>query len=326
MIENQDKNARDRVEESSDARWEQKVIKELAFAAITEQRRTRRWNIFFKSLLFGYLFVLAFVAFDPVSDSSLPTDTEHTAVVDVTGVILEGTKANASNVIKGLTDAAGNEKTRGIILNINSPGGSPVQADYIFRAVRQLKKERPELPIHAVVSDMCASGGYYIAAAADNIYVNQSSLIGSIGVIMNGFGFVSAMEKLGVERRLLIAGDHKAILDPFSPVAEMEKAHVQQLLNQVHLQFINAVREGRGKRLKDDPQVFSGLVWTGAEGIELGLADEFGSIRSVAREVIGAEETVNFTPREKFFDRLAQQIGTRLGHVIMDGINPGIRM
>ena len=304
--------------------WEREVIEKIAMAAIVEQRRARRWGIFFKLLFFVYVAVVSLAAFLPLSNSSIVTDGDgkHTAVVDLSGVIFDGTQANAKTVIEGLRAAVEDQNTQGVIVKINSPGGSPVQADYIYREIRRMKQENPEMPIHAVVTDVCASGGYYVASAADKIFVNPSSLIGSIGVIMNGFGFVSAMEKLGVERRLLIAGEHKAILDPFSPVNESEKEHIQGLLNGVHAQFIKAVKEGRGDRIKSDPDLFSGLVWTGTQSIELGLADGEGDIRSVARDVIGAETIVNFTPEESFFDHFSRKFGVVLGQVFSEVAGP----
>jgi protease IV len=299
--------------------WEKDIVEKLAFAALNEQKTTRRWGIFFKLLTFAYLVAVLGIAIYPRFKDEISTSgKQHAAVVDVLGVIAEGEAANADTVIEGLRDAVKDKNTKGIILNINSPGGSPVQSAYIFDEIRRLKKQHPDLPIYSVVGDMCASGGYYIASAADKIYVNQASIIGSIGVIMNGFGFTNVLEKLGVERRLLTAGEHKAMLDPFSPAKEQETKHMQSLLDQVHQQFISAVREGRGNRLKEveTPDMFSGLVWTGTEGVKLGLADDFGSVDSVAREALGTEEKLNFTPREKLIDRLAGKFGASFGHAI----------
>ncbi len=319
MTDSNDQSDIDDTMKKSDTHWERGVLEKLAFAAINEQRRTRRWGIFFKSLLVIYLIGVAGIAMAPFgSKGPLKTGNGHTALVDVRGVISEATPTNASAIIKGLTAAFNDENTKGIILRMNTPGGSPVQSDYVYHEIRRLKAERPDLPIYAVVSDVCASGGYYIASAADKIFVNPSSLIGSIGVIMNGFGFVTAMEKLGVERRLMIAGEHKALLDPFSDVSSEEKNHVQELLTRVHEQFITAVREGRGDRLKNNPDLFSGLIWTGAQSIEMGLADSVGNTRSVAKDVIGAEELVDFTPQEKLFDRLASQVGVMVGRVVTE--------
>jgi len=268
--------------------WERELVEKLAFAAIREQKTARRWGIFFKLLTFAYLLVILGIAIYPKLKGEINSEKAHIAIIDVLGVIGQGEGASAETVIEGLQDAVKDKNTKGIILNINSPGGSPVQSAYVYDEIRRLKKLHPDLPIYAVVGDLCASGGYYIAAASDKIFVNQASIIGSIGVIMNGFGFTGVMDKLGVERRLLIAGEHKAMLDPFSPVKELEAKHMQTLLNQVHQQFIGAVREGRGDRLKEAnaPELFSGLVWTGAQGVEIGLADGFGSVETVARDVL----------------------------------------
>ena len=308
----------EKMAESSEkpARWEREVLEKVALAAITEQRRARRWGIFFKTLLFAYLVVLLALMYFPLTEDARKSTEAHTAAIDIEGMITDGADADAKAIIKGLRAAVKNKATKGIILRMNTPGGSPVQASEVYDEIRRLKKEKPTLPIYAVVSDICASGGYYIASATDKIFVNRASIVGSIGVIMNGFGFVDTMQKLGIERRLLIAGEHKAILDPFSPVSEAEKGHVQSLLNEIHRQFITAVRDGRGARLKDDPRIFSGLVWTGEDGIELGLVDGFGNEDYVAREVIGAKEIINFTPQEKLLDRLAGKIGASAGSLV----------
>lgn len=299
--------------------WEKDIVEKLAFAAINEQKTARRWGIFFKLLTFAYLVAVLGIAIYPrFKDEIVNTGKQHAAVIDVLGMIAEGEAAGADTVIEGLRNAIKDKNTKGIILNINSPGGSPVQSAYIYDEIRRQKKQHPDMPIYSVVGDICASGGYYIASASDKIYVNQASIIGSIGVIMNGFGFSNVLEKLGVERRLLTAGEHKAMLDPFSPVKEQETKHMQSLLDQVHQQFIDAVREGRGNRLKEAeaPEMFSGLVWTGAEGVKLGLADGFGNVDSVAREAFGTEEKLNFTPQERLIDRLAGKFGASFGHAI----------
>ena len=307
MIENQQEISSNHPEKPG---WEREVIEKLAFAAVTEQRRTRRWGIFFKGLLFAYLLVLLIMIAYPRLGGGISDSSEyHTAVVDAVGKIVEGEDTDAQTIIEGLRNAVEDENTKGIILHVNTPGGSPVQASYVFEEIRKIKKENPELPIYAVVSDICASGGYYIAAAADRIYVNQASIVGSIGVIMNGFGFVDTLNKLGIKRRLLTSGAHKAMLDPFTPVKEDEIEHMQKLLEQVHQQFIAAVRLGRGERLQETPEMFSGLVWTGEESVKLGLADGFGSDDYVAREIIGEENMVNFTPQERLLDRLAGTLG-----------------
>jgi protease-4 len=321
MVENNHDLPEDNAENSPG--WEKSVLEKLAFAAIDEQKAARRWGIFFKLLTFAYLTVALGIAVYPKFKDGIDSGRgEHVAIVDVLGQIVQGEAASADTVIEGLRDAAKDKNTKGIILNINSPGGSPVQSAYIYDEIRRLKVEHPQLPIYAVVGDMCASGGYYVASATDKIFVNQASIIGSIGVIMNGFGFTNVLDKLGVERRLLTAGAHKAMLDPFSPVNQQESKHMQSLLDQVHQQFIGAVREGRGKRLKETeaPDMFSGLIWTGTEGVRLGLADGFGSVDSVARDNFGTEEKVNFTPQERLIDRLAGKFGASFGHAIASSL------
>lgn len=289
--------------------WERELLEKLASDTLVERRRARRWGIFFKLLTFLYLsFVFLAIVGALNGDATVRTG-PHTALVDLDGVIASGEIAAADNVISGLRAAFEDKHTKGVILRINSPGGSPVQSSYINREIRRLRGEHPEIPLYAVVQDMCASGGYFVAVAADRIYVNESSVVGSIGVLSSGFGFVGAMEKLGVERRLHTAGKHKGFMDPFSPQGEEEKAHLDKLLGQIHRQFIQVVKEGRGDRLGDDPELFSGLFWTGEESIRLGLADDLGSAGEVAREVIGAENIVDFTPREDVLERLAKQVG-----------------
>ncbi|WP_408606484.1 S49 family peptidase [Methyloprofundus sedimenti] len=300
------------------AGWEREVIEKLAFSAVTEQRRTRRWGIFFKSLMFVYLAALLGIGMYPSLKQSMD-DAEgkgHTAVINITGPIAEGQEANADAIIKSLRNAVKDENTKGIILHVNSPGGSPVQSSYVFNEIRKIKSENPELPIYAVASDICASGCYFIAAAADKIYVNPSSLVGSIGVLMDGFGFVDTMKKLGVERRLVTAGAHKALMDPFSPEKESDKKYMQAVLEQVHQQFIAAVKEGRGDRLLINDDTFSGLVWTGEQGIKIGLVDDFGNDDSVATDIIGAKKRVDFTVQERLIDRLAGKMGASFAQSI----------
>jgi protease-4 len=319
MMENTEHQAR--TEAPANPNWEREMIEKLAFAALTEQQKARRWSNFFKLLAFAYLIgIFAMMAYPRFKDGVSSSTKPHAAIVDVQGVIAEGEAANADSIIEGMRDAAKDENTKGLILKINSPGGSPVQAGYIYDEIKRIKQKHPKMPIYAVVSDICASGGYYIAAASDKIFVNQASLIGSIGVIMNGFGFVDVIKKIGVERRLLTAGEHKAMLDPFSPAKADENAHMQALLNGVHQQFIKAVRDGRGKRLHESKDMFSGLVWTGEEGVKLGLADGYGTVDSVAKELIGTEETVDFTPQEQFFDKLASKLGASFGQAFGSAI------
>jgi len=295
--------------DASDGPWERDIVEKLAFAAIREQRRARRWGIFFKLLGFSYVIALLVLWWPSDIDTGLNVGKKHTALVELKGIIAPDSEASADNVITGLRNAFKDKKTKGVILRINSPGGSPVQSGYINDEIRRLKEKYPDIPVYAVVTDLCASGGYYAAVAADKIFVDKSSIVGSIGVLMSGFGFVDTLEKLGVERRLMTAGEHKGILDPFSPESEFDRRHVQELLDTLHAQFIDVVRKGRGERLKGSDEIFSGLFWSGEESIALGLADELGSSSYVAREVIGAEEIVDFTPEEDLAERLAKRLG-----------------
>ncbi|MEE9411923.1 MAG: S49 family peptidase [Methylococcales bacterium] len=285
--------------------WEKSVLEKVALSAIEEQKRARRWSTFFKLLTFLYLAVVLYKVFVPGMGSTTVSSDSHTAVIDVVGMISEATESNADRITQGLRDAANHTGTKGIILRMNTPGGTPVQAAYIYDEIRAIKEQHPELPIFSVVSDICASGGYFIAAATDKIYVNKSSLIGSIGVLLNGFGFVDTMKKLGVERRLITSGSNKGILDPFLPMKKDDREHVENVLTKVHQHFIDAVKTGRGDRLQDDPRIFTGLFWSGEEGIELGLADGFGTVRSIAHDEIGETNLVNFTPQENLLDRLS---------------------
>ncbi|HAF43713.1 MAG TPA: S49 family peptidase [Gallionellaceae bacterium] len=297
--------------EENNSNWERSVLEKLAMSAIQEQRRARHWSIFFKVLTFGYLFILLFLflgVFDGDKDGGL-SGNKHTALIDLNGVIAAGSNANADNLIASLQDAFDDKNTAGIVLRINSPGGSPVQSALVNDEIRRLRGLHPEIPLHVVVEDMCASGGYFIAAAADKIYVNRSSIVGSIGVLMDGFGFTGTMQKLGVERRLMTAGENKGFMDPFSPRNPKHEAFTKQLLDDVHQQFIDVVRQGRGKRLKETPEMFSGLFWTGDKAIKMGLADELGSVDSVARDVFKAEKIVDFTAHENIADRLAKKLG-----------------
>lgn len=295
------------------AGWERDTLEKVLLATVTEQRRNRRWNIAFRAVLLIYLGVFLWLVAQPLVGKHHFGGKKHTSIIDVTGTIAAGQPANAESLIAGLRAASEDSGTQGIILRMNTPGGTPVQAASVYDEIRRIKQRKPELPIYAVITDLCASGGYYIASATDRIFVNNASMIGSIGVIMSNFGFVEAMSKLGVERRVMTAGAHKAILDPFLPIDPVARDHMQSVLNTVHQQFITAVKQGRGARLKDDPQLFSGLVWNGGEGIRLGLADEFGDVRHVAEDVIGAKELVNFTPKENLLDRVTKQFGVAVG-------------
>ncbi len=298
--------------DGNEVNWERKVLEKLALEALAEQKRGRRWGIFFKLLGFGYLALLLVVALDLGKGEHVADGTKYTALVDLSGVIKAKGDANAEHVISALQAAFEDKHTAGVILRINSPGGSPVQSGIINDEMRRLRAKYPAIPLHVVVEDVCASGGYYVAAAADKIFVDKASIVGSIGVLMDGFGFTGAMDKLGVERRLLTAGESKGFLDPFSPQSESHKDHAKQMLGEIHQQFIDVVRKGRGKRLKETPEMFSGLMWSGAKSIELGLADGYGSVESVARDVINAAEVRDFTVKQNFAEKFAKQLGANV--------------
>ncbi|GJM06223.1 MAG: peptidase [marine bacterium B5-7] len=307
-------------ENNSSNEFEKSLVNGLAKEVLTEQRRNRRWGIFFKMLLALYLFTFLIIYFVENTETGSFSSDKHTALIEINGVIAADTEARADYIVTGLRKAFKDENTQGVILRINSPGGSPVQAGYINDEINRLREKHPDIPVYAVISDMCASGGYYIAAAADKIYANKASIVGSIGVIMAGFGFVDTIEKLGVERRLLHAGDNKGFMDPFQPLKAEESAHVQGLLNEIHQQFIDVVKSGRGDRLIDDEKLFSGLIWSGQESIKLGLVDELASASQVARDVIGAEDIVDFTKRENYLDRFAKQMGSAMLQSVTDSI------
>lgn len=295
--------------------WERELLERLAFASLTEQRRSRRWGIFFKLFFISYL-LLALVALQADNLGGKSLGSTYTALVELDGAIMPDSGASADNVISGLRGAFEDKGTMGVVLRANSPGGSPVQAGYIYEEIKRLRLKYPAIKVYGVVTDICASGCYYALAAADRIYADRASIVGSIGVLLDGFGFVDTMKKFGVERRLLTAGEHKGLLDPFSPVQPAEKRHVQALLDRVHKQFIERVREGRGQALKETKDLYSGLFWTGEDAIKLGLVDEFGSASSVARDVIGAEEIVDFSYREGVFDRFARRFGTAMAQTL----------
>lgn len=305
--------------------WEREVLEKLALSAIQEQRRARHWSILFKTLGFLYLFIVLFLAAGWFRSDGVSLPKAHTALVDLQGVIAPG-QTSADAVIGGLQSAFEDKKTKGVILRINSPGGSPVQAGQIYDEIKRLRAKHPNTPLYAVVDDICASGGYYVAAGADRIYVDKASIVGSIGVLMDGFGFTETMQKLGVERRLLTAGENKGFLDPFSPVDPKQQAFAKQLLEEIHGQFIAVVREGRGKRLKETPDTFSGLVWSGEKSIQIGLADAFGSVESVARDVIKAEDIVDFTRQESLLERLTGRLGATMAHAWSPFDQAGVRL
>ncbi|HEY5762531.1 MAG TPA: S49 family peptidase [Rhodocyclaceae bacterium] len=290
----------------------QLLLAQVTREALREQRLRRRWGIFFKFLTFGYLLAIVLIVVD-IGEPEELVDGQHTALVDLQGVISASADASSENLVDALQRAFEHKKTKGVVLRINSPGGSPVQSGIVHDEILRLRKANPEKQFHVVVEDICASGGYFVASAADRIYVNRASIVGSIGVLIDGFGFTGAMDKLGVERRLLTAGENKGFLDPFSPQEGRQRAHAQVLLDDIHRQFIEVVRKGRGSRLKDNPDVFSGLMWTGERSIEMGLADELGTVESVARDVIEAERIVDFSVKPGFGERLARRFGAGLG-------------
>ena len=298
-------------EQGTAGAWERGLVEKLARESVTEARRKRRWGIFFKLLTFAYLIAILVLLVEDDWGEVAKDEDDHTALVEVKGIIAPSADASADNIISGLRDAYEDDNTKGIILRINTPGGSAVQAGYINDEIKRLRKKHEDIPVYAVITDLCASGGYYIAAAADKIYADKASLVGSIGVLMNGFGFVETLEKLGVERRMLTAGDNKGFLDPFSPMRDEDTAHVQGILDQIHQQFVGVVRDGRGDRLKGGDEIFSGLIWTGEESVELGLVDALGSSSYVAREIIGAKELKDFTPKEDVWEKMAERLLAR---------------
>jgi protease-4 len=300
------------------------VLDKVLMSSLDEQRRARRWSIFFKSLTFAYLFVALILVYPWDRKAASVTGSKaHTALIKVSGLIADGEPASANAIVTGLRRAFENKNTKAIILAINSPGGTPVQAGYVYDEIKRLRALHEDIKVYAVISDMGTSGAYYIAAAADEIYADKASLLGSIGVISASFGFVGAMEKLGVERRVFTAGDNKSLLDPYQPLPEGQKEFWQGVLGVTHKQFINQVKKGRGDRLKDDPILFSGLIWTGEQSLELGLVDGLGSAGYVARDVIGEENIVDFTLSPHPLDRIIKQLGLSMGASIASqmGIN-----
>jgi protease IV len=296
--------------------WERATLEKLAFAALNEQKAARRWKTFVRLAWLAFFIVLLWLTFggsrSGPGKGNADMGSPHTAVIEIRGEIMSGSDASAEYVVSALKSAFEDNSAQGIVLLINSPGGSPVQAGMINDEIRRLKAIHKK-PVYAVVEETCASAAYYIAVAADAIYVDKASIVGSIGVLMDSFGFTGLMEKLGVERRLMTAGENKGFLDPFSPQTEPQKQHAQAMLNQVHKQFIDTVKAGRGKKLKETPEMFSGLFWSGQQAIEMGLADSLGSLDSVARDVIKAEELVDYTKRENVAERLAKRFGAAIG-------------
>ncbi|CAI8699003.1 signal peptide peptidase SppA [Pseudomonas chlororaphis] len=304
---------------ADDKSW--KLLEKTLLAGVQEQRRSRRWGIFFKLLTFVYLLV-ALALFTPLMDmeKTATRGAGYTALIEVTGVIADKESASADNIVTGLRAAFEDSKVKGIVLRINSPGGSPVQSGYVYDEIRRLRGLHPDIKVYAVISDLGASGAYYIASAADQIYADKASLVGSIGVTAAGYGFVGTMEKLGVERRTYTSGEHKSFLDPFQPQKPEETQFWQGVLDTTHRQFIASVKQGRGERLKDKehPELFSGLVWSGEQALQLGLIDGLGSASSVARDVVGEKELVDFTVQESPFDRFSRKLGASVAeHLAM---------
>ncbi len=292
--------------------WERVTLEKLAFASLKEQKATRRWKTFVR---LSWLLFFIFLVWFGVSRAAPTTakSTSHTAVVEIKGEIANGADASAEFVVAAMKTAFEDDGAKAVVLLINSPGGSPVQAGIINDEIKRLKAKYHK-PVYAVVEETCASAAYYIAAATDKIFVDKASIVGSIGVLMDGFGFTGTMEKLGVERRLIISGENKGFLDPFSPVSDAQRAHAQQLIDQIHEQFINVVKTGRGDRLKlNTPGLFSGLFWSGQQAIELGLADQLGNVDYVAREVVKAEEVIDYTRRDNVAEKLAKKFGAAMG-------------
>jgi len=296
---------------SSNMQWERLLLEKIAFSSLKEQRAKRRWGIFFKLAFLSYLIAVLVLVVDWGGSEKL-SDSKHTALINVRGTIEASGESSADKINGALQSAFDDKGTAGIIMRINSPGGSPVQSGIVYDEIRRLRAKHPEIPLYVVVEDLCASGGYYIASAGDKIFVNKASILGSIGVLMDGFGFTAAMDKLGVERRLLTAGANKGFLDPFSPQDEKQKEHARVLLGEIHKQFIDVVRKGRGERLQESPEMFSGLMWTGSQSIAMGLADDFGTVDSVARDVIKVENILDYSVKENIAERFAKRLGAEM--------------
>lgn len=303
--------------------WERALIERLLSAQVKEQRAARRTKIFFRIIWLSMLALAAFFFF--ASSSNKESSSPHTALIRLSGVIDAQGDARAEYIIENLNQALKDNNTKGVILLINSPGGSPVQSGIIYDEIMRLRKKYPNKPIYAVVEEMCASGAYYVAAATNQIFVDKASLVGSIGVLMDGFGFVDTLKKLGVERRLLTSGEHKGMLDPFSPKKEEDLAHAKSMLTEIHEQFINAVKQGRKDKLSQNPDLFSGLFWTGSKSIELGLADGFGSVKSVARDVIKEENIVEFGSETDVLERVAKRFGAQAGQGAVQGLKSSLQ-
>ncbi|MTI63194.1 S49 family peptidase [Methylophaga sp.] len=304
---------------ADDTQWERTVLRDLAFAAIKEQRAKRRWGYVFKFLILLYLVGFMVLAYSPGKLATVADP--HTAMVDIQGIIASDAEANADAMITGIREAFESETAKGLILRLNTPGGSPVQAGLINDEIQRLRAGRPDFPVYAVVQDVCASGGYYIAVAADEIYADKASIVGSIGVRMDSFGLTGLIDKIGVERRSLTAGEHKAFLDPFLPMEQEDIEHAQQMLDTIHQQFINVVKAGRGDKLANNDDLFSGLFWSGEQAIDLGLIDGFAGTGKVARELIGAEEVIDYTPRPNYLDQFAGKLGASIANLMTEKAN-----
>lgn len=313
------------VDRSRDVAWERATLEKLVFATIREQQAARRWKLFSRLLWLAFLGFIAWMVYS-ANSAGTSVSTPHTAVIEIRGEIASDAEASAENVIASLRSAFEDNGAQAVVLLIDSPGGSPVQAGIINDEITRLKAVHQK-KIYAVVEETCASAAYYIAAAADGIYVDKASLVGSIGVLMDGFGFTGLMDKLGIERRLMTAGTNKAMLDPFSPQDEAQRAYIQNMLAEIHAQFIAVVKSGRGDRLKESPDTFSGLVWSGQQAVALGLADGLGSLDSVAREIVKAEDIVDYTQRENVGLRLAKQLGASMGQgIFMAARSAGVQL
>ena len=287
------------------------VLEQLAREVLRERRRDRRWRLVIRLLWLGFFIAVAWALLSQKIHTTAPSG-PHTALIEVRGEIAAEGEASAENIVAALKSAFEDANARAVVLRFNSPGGSPVQAGIVNDELRRLKAMHKK-KVYAVVEEMCASGAYYIAVAADDIYVDKASIVGSIGVLMDGFGFTGAMDKLGIERRLLTAGANKGMLDPYSPEKPEQRAYAQQMIDRIHQQFIHVVKEGRGSRLKESQDTFSGLFWDGEEAVKQGLADKFGNLDYVAREVVKAEEVVDYTPKENVAERLAKRFGAAIG-------------
>ena len=300
------------MEDKANKEWEKVTIEKIAMESFIQQKRSRQWGVFFKSIILLYIgFIIYFIV--TASNTANIANGDFTALIRLKGEISSDSEISASNVKSSLKEIYENPGVKAVILSINSPGGSPVQSGIINNEIVRYKALHPDIPVYAVVEDICASGGYYIAVAADKIFVDKASIVGSIGVLMNGFGFDQAIKELGIERRLLKSGENKAILDPFLPVNPKQREFMQGLLKEVHDKFINVVKKGRGPKLTNNSDIFTGLFWSGESAIKLGLADDYGDIDFVAREVVGYERIVDFTTQKSFVDRFAKKIGAGIG-------------